>query len=175
MTASRTTARPAAPAAGRATRRRIGMLVVAAAFASADLGLKVWAERALADGPIEGGPLDLQLAHNPGVAFSVGASAPGWMVLAVTGLITTAVAVALWRTAPTARRLWGIALAAILGGAVANLIDRTADGVVTDYLHSGWWPTFNLADTFIVLGGLAVVALSFREPAPRANVSNEQG
>ncbi|MER5603919.1 signal peptidase II [Streptomyces sp. NPDC002265] len=143
------------------------MLVTAAAFASADLGIKMWAEHTLADGPIEGGPLDLQLAHNPGVAFSAGANAPGWMVLAVTALITTAVAVALWRTAPTARRLWGTALAAILGGAVANLVDRAADGVVTDCLHSGWWPTFNLADVFIVCGGLLLVALSWRTDRPR--------
>ncbi len=40
------------------------------------------------------------------------------------------------------------------GGAAANLVDRAADGVVTDYLHSSWWPTFNLADTFIVLGAI---------------------
>ncbi|MPY33548.1 signal peptidase II [Streptomyces adustus] len=116
----------------------------------------MWAEHTLADGPIEGGPLDLQLAHNLGVAFSAGANAPGWMVLAVTALITTAVAVALWRTAPTARRLWGTALAAILGSAV-----------VTDCLHSGWWPTFNLADVFIVCGGLLLVALSWRTDRPR--------
>ncbi|ALV33186.1 signal peptidase II [Streptomyces sp. CdTB01] len=167
MTGEPTAARPAAPAAGRAGRRRLAMLLAAAVFASADLGIKAWAEHALADGPIEGGPLDLQLAYNPGVAFSVGANAPGWIMLAVTGLITTVVAVALWRTAPTARRLWGVALAAILGGACANLIDRAADGQVTDYLHTGWWPTFNLADTFIVLGGLLLVALSWRADRPR--------
>ena len=31
------------------------------------------------------------------------------------------------------------------------------DGVVTDYLHTGWWPTFNLADTAIVVGALLLV------------------
>jgi signal peptidase II len=51
-----------------------------------------------------------------------------------------------------------VALAAILGGAAANVIDRVPDGLVTDYLHTGWWPTFNLADTFIVLGAIALVA-----------------
>ncbi|MFC9990684.1 signal peptidase II [Streptomyces globisporus] len=174
MTPVRTMVRPAATAAGR-TRRRIVLLIVAAVFAGVDLGLKAWATTALDGRTIEGGPVDLQLAFNPGVAFSVGANAPGWTVLAVTGLITAGVAVALWRTAPAGRRLWGIALAAILGGAVANLIDRAADGQVTDYLHTGWWPTFNLADTFIVLGGLAVVALSFREPAAKESATDEQG
>lgn len=73
-------------------------------------------------------------------------------------------AAALWRTAPTASRLWGGALAAVLGGAAANLLDRAPDGQVTDYLHTGWWPTFNLADVFIVCGGLLLVALSWRAP-----------
>ncbi len=111
--------------------------------------------------PVEADPLDLRLALNPGVAFSLLANAPAWTVHTVTGLITAVVAVALWRTAATARRLWGIALASILDGAAANLVDRAADGVVTDYLHSGWWPTFNLADAFIVLGAITRVALSF--------------
>ena len=43
---------------------------------------------------------------------------------------------------------------AVLGGASANLIDRALNGHVTDYLHTGWWPTFNVADTCIVLGAL---------------------
>ncbi|NYI77040.1 signal peptidase II [Nocardioides panzhihuensis] len=145
-----------------ALRRRIGLLVIAIVLAGADLTIKTWAEHVLPGNPIMGGPLDLQLAFNPGVAFSFAADAPAWTVVAVTAVITAAVAVALWRTAPTASLLWGSALATVLGGALANLIDRAADGHVTDYLHTGWWPTFNLADTLIVGGGLLLVALSWR-------------
>jgi signal peptidase II len=151
-----------------ALKRRAGLLALAAVLAGTDLGLKAWAERALPGAPVEGGPLDLQLAFNPGVAFSFAADAPAWPVLAGTGAITAAVSAALWRTAPTARRRpWGIALAAVLGGAAANLVDRAPDGVVTDYRHTGWWPTFNLADAFIVCGGLLLVALSWRTDRPR--------
>ncbi|MGA5191430.1 signal peptidase II [Streptomyces griseoincarnatus] len=159
---------PTSTAAARsgALKRRAGLLALAAVLAGADLGLKAWAERALPGAPVEGGLLDLQLAFNPGVAFSFAADAPSWTVIAVTALITTAVAVALWRTAPAARRVWGVSLAAILGGALANLIDRAPDGKVTDYLHTGWWPTFNLADVFIVCGGLLLVALSWRDDQP---------
>ncbi|GAB3197491.1 hypothetical protein GCM10027062_09280 [Nocardioides hungaricus] len=39
------------------------------------------------------------------------------------------------------------------------MIDRARDGVVTDYLHTGWWPTFNLADTFLVTGFIVVALL----------------
>lgn len=165
------TAPTTAAARSGALRRRTGLLALAAVLAVVDLGLKAWAERALPGTLVEGGPLDLELAFNPGVAFSFAADAPAWIVIAVTALITTAVAVALWCTAPAARRPWGIALAAILGGACANLIDRAPDGQVTDYLHTGWWPTFNLADIFIVCGGLLIVALSWRDDRP---VSAEQ-
>ncbi|MGK9464976.1 signal peptidase II (plasmid) [Streptomyces sp. G6] len=162
MTAPTTAAAPSG-----ALRRRTGLLALAAVLAVADLGIKAWAERALPGAPVEGGPLDLELAFNPGVAFSFAADAPAWTLIAVTALITTAVAVSLWRTAPAARRLWGIALAATLGGALANLIDRAPDGQVTDYVHTGWWPTFNLADVFIVCGGLLLVALSWRDGRPQ--------
>lgn len=142
--------------------RRAGLLALAAMLAGADLAAKAWAQSALPGAPVEGGPLDLQLACNSVVAFSFGADAPAWTVLTVTGAITAAVAVALWRTTPGAGRLWGTALAAVLGGAAANLIDRAADGQVTDYLHTGWWPTFNLPDVFFVCGGLLLVGLSWR-------------
>src|SRR5690606_23393412 len=128
----------------------------AAALAGIDLALKVWAQIALDGSPIEAGPVDLRLAFNPGAAFSIAADAPSWVMLSVTTLITTAVAVGGWVVAPRANLLTRVALAAILGGAVANVIDRAPDGLVTDYLHTGWWPTFNLADTFIVLGAIAL-------------------
>lgn len=50
----------------------------------------------------------------------------------------------------------------MLAGAIANLVDRAVDGVVTDYLHTGWFPTFNLADVFITVGGAVLVLASLR-------------
>ncbi|EGX59766.1 putative signal peptidase [Streptomyces zinciresistens K42] len=153
---------PAAPRRG-AGRRRIAALALAVAVAGGDLGAKAWAERALPGDPIPLGLLELRLAYNPGVAFSMGGNLPSWVVIAVTGVITAFVAIVGWRLAP---KSWAAAGAAafILGGAAANLIDRAGDGVVTDYLHTGWWPTFNMADVFIVTGGIAVAILAWRYP-----------
>ncbi|MCX5582915.1 signal peptidase II [Streptomyces erythrochromogenes] len=148
-----------------ATRRRTALVAGAAALAAADLALKSWAQGALVDGPIGPEAAQLRLAFNPGVAFSLGETLPSWVVVAFTSLITVAVAVAVWRTAPRSRAT-ATALAVMLAGAAANVIDRADDGVVTDYLHTGWWPTFNLADAFIVCGGLAMVALSWRRTSP---------
>lgn len=50
-------------------------------------------------------------------------------------------------------------LAFILGGALGNLVDRIRFGYVVDFLQVYWWPTFNLADSFIVVG---VVVLSWQ-------------
>ena len=148
-------------------RRRLGLAVAAAGVAAVDLGAKAWAQTGLSAAGVEAGPVDLRLAYNPGVAFSLGAEAPAWLVIAVTATITAVVAVFAWRAAPEGGRGQLAALALILGGAVANLADRAADGVVTDYLHTGWWPTFNLADTAIVGGGLLLALTVWRSDATR--------
>lgn len=145
--------------ARRASSRARRLLFLAAlAFAAADLVAKVVAESRLNETSVDLGVLQLQLAHNDGVAFSLGNSLPSSVVLALTAALTGGMALYGWRHAPTANRVQLIAGAAILGGATANVIDRAGDGVVTDYLHTGWWPTFNLADAFLVFGVIALVA-----------------
>lgn len=46
--------------------------------------------------------------------------------------------------------LVGIAL--IVAGAVGNWIDRIRFGYVIDFIQVYWWPTYNLADVWIVAG-----------------------
>lgn len=154
--------------------RRVVAGAITALVVAVDLGAKTWAQSALQGRVVALGPVDLRLAYNPGVAFSVGSSAPAGIVLAVTALITMAVAVFAWRTAATPDRGRLGALALVLGGAVANLVDRSRDGVVTDYLHSGWFPTFNLADTAIVLGA-SLLVLSLLREAPTAEAVDQGG
>ena len=55
-----------------------------------------------------------------------------------------------------------LALAVVLGGAVGNLIDRLANGAVTDWVGISWYPaTFNLGD--VAIRGGVVVALVIRQ------------
>ena len=146
-------------------RRRIALAVGAAAVVAVDLSAKAWAETSL-DAPIPLGPIDLRLAYNPGVAFSIGTGFPAWLIIAVTVTITVAVATFSWRAAAAPATLRLTALTFLLAGAVAYLVDRASDGVVTDYLHSGWFPTFNLADTAIVTGAGLYVLASARGSVP---------
>lgn len=94
----------------------------------------------------------LQLSHNSGVAFSLGNGLPTWAVLGLTSMITLGMVVAILGYL---RPLVPAGL--VLGGAVGIVVDRAGDGVVTDFLWLGWFPTFNLADSAITLGALGLV------------------
>ena len=83
-------------------------------------------------------------------------------MVTVTGLLTGVIAVITWRAVATTSCLLPAGLAAVLAGATANLVDRAGDGRVTDYLHTGWWPTFNLADVWITTGAAVAVLASLR-------------
>jgi signal peptidase II len=96
------------------------------------------------------GPFSIHHVQNSGIAFGLFASrtAP---VIAVTAV---AVGLMLWFFARSGRRhpVLPVALGLVLGGSIANLIDRVRLGHVTDFLDLVAWPAFNLADTFIVVG-----------------------
>lgn len=98
--------------------------------------------------PVIGGFAGLQLAHNPGIAFSITMpdSVEAVVILAALGLVT-------WlalRTAKTSSARIGFGM--IIGGAIGNILDRIPDGLVTDYFQVGTFPIFNVADSFITIG-----------------------
>ncbi|KGN40995.1 signal peptidase [Knoellia aerolata DSM 18566] len=127
-----------------------------------DLTAKATSEVRLADSSVDLGLLQLQLAYNSGVAFSMGNTLPAGVVVAVTAAIAVALMGYAWNRAPQAGWVERIAGGSVIGGAVANVVDRSRDGVVTDYLHTGWWPTFNLADTFLSTGFSVIALLHIR-------------
>jgi signal peptidase II len=103
--------------------------------------------------------------ENPGAAFGLFAeSSHEWRlaILIIFSLLALAiVATLLWRTSHMVSTT-GTALSLILGGALGNLWDRVIAGHVTDFLefHIGsyYWPSFNVADSAIVVGALLLVA-----------------
>lgn len=48
----------------------------------------------------------------------------------------------------------------VLGGASSNLLDRFNYGCITDFIDLGFWPVFNLADVFITIGAVIIMAKS---------------
>lgn len=153
-------------------RRGRGVLVIlAGALAAVALLLDPVARGALSGGQVvDFGVLQLRLAYNSGVAFSLGDQLPTVVVLAGTAALTAAIGVFAWRTASERPVLQTIGLAAITAGAAANVVDRFLDGKVTDYFHTGWWPTFNLADTYITGGVVLVIGGLLLESTSREHI-----
>lgn len=151
------------------------LLVSAAAFAAVDLTVKAIAESRLGEASVDLGVLQLRLLFNNGVAFGLGDMLPTSVLVAFTAALTAAMGLYGWRHAPHAGRVQRLAGGAVIGGAVANVIDRTTDGAVTDYLHTGWWPTFNLADTLIVVGLIVLALTSRRDQRPTGRPSPGPG
>jgi signal peptidase II len=136
--------------AGRA--QWLVLLVVAGAAVVADQLTKQVVGRTLALGESVDivGPFSIHHVQNSGIAFGLFASSTS-IVIAIT---TVAVAAMLVFFARSGRRhpVLPVGLGLVLGGSIANLVDRTRLGHVTDFLDFVAWPAFNLADTFIVVG-----------------------
>jgi signal peptidase II len=112
------------------------------------------------------GPFSIHHVQNSGIAFGLFASA--------TPLVTLLTALAVgWMLVFFARSgarhpVLPVALGLLIGGSTSNLIDRIRLGHVTDFLDLGWWPAFNLADSFIVIGvAILFAALVLGDPRPR--------
>jgi len=111
-----------------------------------------------------GDVLGLRLFYNSGAAFGLGAG----ITPVLTGFACVAVVALVVGLTRTDSRRWALALAALLGGATGNLIDRLTRspgpfrGEVVDFLELPSWPIFNIADMAIVTGALSIVLLSLR-------------
>ncbi len=92
-------------------------------------------------------------AENSGVAFSL-LTGSEVAVVAVTLVIVTAVL--LFFARHRQQRLLWLATGLIVGGAFGNLLDRVRAGAVTDFIQIPHWPAFNLADTAITIGVVAL-------------------
>lgn len=132
---------------------RAAMLLGAVVLVCVDLALKALAESLLSNGQvIDLGLINLRLLYNPGVAFSFGADLPAWVIVAVTGLIIAGLTWYAVSSAPAMGRMSRAGATLLLGGAFGNFIDRLDGRGVVDYLHTGWFATFNLADVFVTAG-----------------------
>jgi signal peptidase II len=108
--------------------------------------------------------LNLVRVHNHGAAFSFLAQADGWQRWFFVGIGVIATVVIVWLLRSHAgQKLFCLALACILGGAVGNVLDRLVHGYVVDMVdfHHAWlsaifpgghFPAFNFADTAITFG-----------------------
>lgn len=149
------------------------LAVVAVLAAALDLASKEWAREALHGlDPIRGklreivvveGYFNFRYAENPGGAWSMLRSQPEIWRRPFFLFVSTAASVFICSLYARVSKSdwamkWGLPLA--LGGAVGNLVDRVRHGFVVDFIqvYATWggrertWPTFNVADVWIVVG-----------------------
>lgn len=138
-------------------RQWAGLGLVALAAVAADQLTKhlVASQLALGDEVAVVGPFSIHHVQNSGIAFGLFASATS-MVIFLTGLAV------LWMLAFFARSgarhpVLPVGLGLVVGGSLSNLVDRIRLGHVTDFLDLTFWPAFNLADSFIVVGVLVLL------------------
>ena len=145
-------------AAGMRQWISLGLVVAAAVGADQLTKQIVSSELALGDEVAVTGPFSIHHVQNSGIAFGLFSNATSLVS------ILTALAVG-WMVVFFARSgarhpVLPVGLGLVIGGSLSNLVDRVRLGHVTDFLDLTFWPAFNLADTFIVVGvAVLLVAL----------------
>ena len=137
----------------------------------ADYLTKHAAVKYLIEGPIEifGNFFKLQLVFNTGAAFSIATNAT--IFLSVFAM--SAAAGILYFVSRVDSVKWALGLGLVLGGIFGNLSDRIfrepygLQGAVVDWISVLSWPTFNIADSAVVIGVLLIVNLIWRKVPPR--------
>jgi len=145
-----------------AVRRLLVTGAVALVVVAVDQATKSWAVHRLAHGPIHVvWKLDFELTYNSGAAFSF---ARGWAP--VLGAVALVVVLLLLTTVRHVQSTpLALALGLVVGGALGNLTDRVVRsnrGSVIDFVALHFWPTFNVADACVVVGGILAALLLWR-------------
>lgn len=145
---------------------KIGYLLLAGGLFMVDQVTKAWTVRRLRfrePMSVIDGFLNFAYAQNTGVAFSMLDShgdTGRWGLSIVAGVAGVLVLYFFWRTPRSDDRILG-ALTLLLAGIAGNVVDRVRLGFVIDFIdvQFGSWhyPTFNVADTLIVIGAVLMI------------------
>ena len=114
---------------------------------------------------------------NEGTAFGIARGTGPWLLILIALLVTAWLFALLIRSRSL---ISGAALGAAIGGALANVADRMRFGAVRDFIDVHWnsahWPTFNMADVFVVTGLLMFLFAerAGKETAELSSLSSEQ-
>ena len=98
--------------------------------------------------------LDLVYVQNFGISFGLlSGSIPYWLLAFIAFIVLLIV---FYLFIKSNNFIEKIAYFAIISGAFSNIIDRTINGFVVDFIslhyRNFFWPSFNLADIYITIG-----------------------
>lgn len=162
---------PVTPAVPPFLHLRSGLLALGLVFAldqASKLAVRSWLVPQEWDKLVVLPIFNINHAWNYGVSFSLFTEVSDsrrWLLVAVALLLCAVVAS--WLKA-AGSRVQALACGLIIGGALGNVCDRVFLGAVFDFLQfhlaGYYWPSFNLADSAIVIG----VGLMLWENRPQA-------
>jgi signal peptidase II len=143
-----------------------------------DVATKLLVQRTLRFGvpiPVWGDFFRLTYIYNPGAAFGLHLGGYSRFVFMALAVVMVVLLFSMYRGTPRSDKVRLLAIAAVTGGAIGNLIDRVRShrGVV-DFLDLGIgsvrWPVFNVADIAVTTGAILLAISLWREevPAPEA-------
>ena len=157
----------------RDAKAKLLPLVLTVGVIAADQLVKWIVTRTLPYGrPVEviGDFLRLVYVQNPNIGFSIGRSLGGggrFVLARLLPLIVSGILLVYYLVGKDITRFQRWVLAAVLGGGLGNYVDRIIrHGEVVDFIDVKFyglfgmqrWPTFNLADSTLVVGGILLLA-----------------
>ena len=102
---------------------------------------------------------DITHIHNFGVSFGLFSGIIPTLVLILISLIVTGFVTYLYINSIDVLESWGLFI--VICGAMANIIDRSYNGYVIDFLYfhinQFYWPAFNFADIYISIGIMMII------------------
>lgn len=130
---------------------KINNLILIIILIAADLATKYFAATTLGPRPFQILPFfKLQYVQNTGIAWSI--AIPQAILIPLNFLILLFIPFYALKNLDLRHKISKIALALIIAGAIGNIYDRLFLGYVRDFIAIGWWPIFNLADSYLTIG-----------------------
>tara|TARA_B100002051_G_C16420344_1_gene479076 strand:+ start:64 stop:519 length:456 start_codon:yes stop_codon:yes gene_type:complete len=103
--------------------------------------------------------MELTHIHNFGISFGLFSGLISSWILVIIGLLVTIFIYYLMQNSSDIVEEWGLFL--IITGAIANILDRSINGYVIDFIffhyNSFSWPAFNIADIYITIGIMMII------------------
>ena len=102
---------------------------------------------------------DITHIHNFGVSFGLFSGVIPSLAIIAIGLFVTLFVIYLFINSNDFLERWGLFI--IICGAIANIVDRTINGYVIDFIYfhinQFYWPAFNFADIYISIGIIMLI------------------
>jgi signal peptidase II len=105
--------------------------------------------------PVIGQLVGITNVRNSGAAFGFAPAGTGFFLVAS---VVVAIGLAVYVARHPGDLRADVVLGLVMGGTLGNGYERIVNGTVTDFINVHFWPVFNVADSAISIGVVALLA-----------------